>query len=43
MVDYVWMIYMDVYMWSLTYGSYDGLLMMLENDVNVLTEDIGEA
>ena len=34
---------MDVYIWSTIRGAYDRLLMMLENDVNVLTEDIGEA
>ena len=31
---------MDVYLWLSTHGSYDGLLMMLENDVGVLMSDI---
>ena len=35
MVDYVWMIYMDVYIWSTTRGAYVGMLMMLENRVSV--------
>lgn len=28
------------YKWLSTHGSYDGLLMMLENDVGVLMSDI---
>lgn len=36
MVDYVWLIYMDIYIWSTIRGAYVGMLMMLENDVSVL-------
>ena len=31
---------MDVYAWSTTYGTYIGMLMMLENCVNVRMGDI---
>ena len=43
MVDYVWVIYMDVYAWSTTYGAYVGMLMMLENDVDVCMDIICDA
>ena len=40
MVNYVWIAYVNVYTWSLTYGSYDGLLVMLKNDVDVCMDVI---
>ena len=40
MVNYVWIIYMDIYTWSTTRGAYVGMLMMLENDVDVCMDVI---
>jgi hypothetical protein len=31
---------MDVYAWSTTYGAYVGMLMMLENDVDICMDVI---